>query len=126
MERVLKTDTKTISYTFTGYSLGFLTGAAMCGSTFDRLNREFLLAASAIVQAVSIAVAPFTGTLHGFIVVVYLVGIGNGYSNPGELKLHIVQCTVLLSWIKNLGLQILNASYDFCSSWQPIHFGPVG
>ena len=83
MEIVLQTDTKTISYAFTSSSLGFLTGAVLCACTFDRINRELLLVIFALLQSVSVALAPWTGNLYSFIIVVYFMGMGLGFTDPG-------------------------------------------
>ena len=87
MERLLNVDTFTISGIFTGGSIGYMLGAFFCGVSFDRANRELQFALAVFVQAVSLAVCPFTGNVYAFIVLSAISAFGGGFIDTGIYEL---------------------------------------
>ena len=87
MECVLNVDTFTISGIFTGAAIGYLLGALFCGISLDRANKELQFALAVFVQAVPLAICPFTGNVYAFIVLSAISASGGGFIDTGSYKL---------------------------------------
>ena len=83
MEELLDTDTSTISNTFIVGGMGYMSGALLCGAVFDRANKELILAVALCLQCVCPSIAPFTGNVYAYMVVMGFNSLGMALTDSG-------------------------------------------
>lgn len=81
----LQTDTslRSISYLFTLRSAGYLLGSFFGGRIYDRFAGHPVMALGAIIVAILIALAPFIPILWLLTLVLFILGIGEGFLDVG-------------------------------------------
>lgn len=72
-----------ISYLFTARSLGYLLGSLLAGRVYDRLPGHYLMAATLVVMAVTMALTPVIPLLWILIIVLVAMGLGEGMVDVG-------------------------------------------
>ncbi len=78
MEIVLDTTTKVIALAFTSSAVGLLIGAAICGISYDRVNKELFFLVSGFLLSAALATAPFFPHVYGFIGIMALKDVCSG------------------------------------------------
>ena len=86
MERLFGSNTATMSWTFTIMSIGYFTGAVICGFVFDHFNHELQLIIINCIEAVTILVAPFSTTLLLFIAMLCIHANAQGFLDASMYK----------------------------------------
>ena len=81
---LLNEDTHTMTTSLIALSLGYITGAALCGALYDLLNRELLFVVGAISIGISTVVAPSGDHLCLYIVALASLGFFSGGVDTGE------------------------------------------
>jgi len=72
-----------ISFLFTASSLGYLTGSVGGGRLYDRFKGHHLMLFSLLLTALMVFMIPITTTFSLLIIVLYLVGLGQGTLDVG-------------------------------------------
>ena len=85
IERLFNSDTATMSWTFTVFSIGYFAGAVACGFIFDRVNHELLLVVVNFIEAAATIVAPFSTTLPLFIAALFIQANTQGFLNASRV-----------------------------------------
>jgi FHS family Na+ dependent glucose MFS transporter 1 len=102
------TNLSAISYLFTLRSSGYLLGSFFGGRLFDRFAGNPIIAFSLILMAVLMAIAPFVPVLWLLTILLFFVGIGEGFLDVGG--------NTLIVWLyRNEVGPFLNALH-FCFS----------
>jgi len=86
MERLFDSDTATMSWTFTMFSLGYFVGAVACGFIFDQVNHELQLVMVNCIHAVTILVAPFFTMLPLFVTMLFIHGNSQGFITASKVQ----------------------------------------
>ena len=68
LERLLNTTTSKINLAHVVSAAMWIVGSFLCSALFDRLNAEIQLAVTSVLSSVAGACSPFTGELHGYII----------------------------------------------------------
>ena len=75
---------------------GGLAGALLCGAILDKINQELLLSLACYITGIGIILAPFTGALIGFVVLMGVQGLGIGFLDAGKLDHNRLQLIISL------------------------------
>ena len=81
MELLLQTTTNTIAFVFTSRQLGVICGAVGCRFVENRFDGQFLFAVGCLVEALSLAPAPYVGHVNAFIAIAAVQGLAFGFYN---------------------------------------------
>lgn len=80
---LLNEDIHTMTTSLTALSLGYLTGAALCGALYDLLNRELLFLLGTATIGISTVMAPSGDYLYLYVMALASLGFFSGGVDTG-------------------------------------------
>lgn len=83
LELLFCTSTAAVSSVSIGHGISWVVGAFVCGLIYDGLNAEFMFACSSCIMIAAVSLAPFTGSIYGFHVMIAIVGLTGAYLDTG-------------------------------------------
>ena len=83
LQELFQTDTQTMAWTFTCFFIGYILGACLCGVIYDTVNSELLFMLSIMLAGIGLAIGPFVGGIHGFMMCIWAAGLFFGLLDSG-------------------------------------------
>ncbi|KAK2151062.1 hypothetical protein LSH36_377g03024 [Paralvinella palmiformis] len=108
---LLNEDIHTMTTSLTALSLGYLTGAALCGALYDLLNRELLFLLGTATIGISTVMAPSGDYLYLYVMALASLGFfSGGVDTAGQAYVIHLWCRHPYQWVMMLTLHFLWAS----------------